>query len=89
VLVTGVKVADSKLTWNETLPGYLDLVAARGKYKPGSWDSKTTVSLVEGKLRIQYDITNFDVDPDTLQRTPLKEKVQTFVAKEIEQKPGR
>jgi hypothetical protein len=89
ILVTGVKVTAGKLSWNETLPGYLDLVASKGTYKPGSWDSKTTCSLVAGKLRIEYDITNFDVDPDTLKRTPTKDKLPTFVATEIDQKPGR
>jgi hypothetical protein len=77
-----MKVVDGKLTWKETLPGYLDLVTAKGKYKPGSWDSSNTFSLVDGKLRCEYDITNFNIDPDTLQRTPMKEKPQFFVATE-------
>jgi hypothetical protein len=89
MLITGMKVADGKLYWNETLPGYLDLIAAGGKYKPGSWDGKCTFSLVEGKLLIETEYTNFDVDPDTLKRTPSKEKLPPFTAREIELKPGR
>jgi hypothetical protein len=84
ILVMGMIVSGGKLTWNETLPGYLDLIASGGKYKPGSWDSKNTVSLNKGKLRIEYDITNFDVDPETLKRTPMKENLPLFVATEVE-----
>jgi hypothetical protein len=86
LLVTGMKVTDGKLKWKETLPGYLDLVAAKGKYKPASWDSSNTFSLVDGKLRCEYDITNFNVDPDTLQRTPMKEKLPLYVATESDLK---
>jgi hypothetical protein len=89
ILVTGMKLADGKVSWNETLPGYLDLVAARGKYRPGSWDSKSTFSVAGGKLQVEYDVTDYDVDPDTLKRTPTKAKQPPSVAKEIEQKPGR
>ena len=88
LLVTGVKVEGGKLSWNETLPGYLDLVTTKGKYKPGSWDSTSTFSLAGGKLRVEYDVTNFDVNPDTLKRTPTKDKFPTFSAKEI-QEPAR
>jgi hypothetical protein len=87
ILVTGVKVADGKLTWNETLPGYTDTFAAKGKYKPSTWDGKYTFAAVQGKLQTEYDQTNFDVDPDTLKRTPMKDKLPPFVSKEVVQKP--
>jgi hypothetical protein len=86
VLVTGVKVADGKLSWDETLPGYGDVPAAKGKYRARSFDGKYTFAVVDGKLRVEYDQTNFDVDPDTLKRTPTKEKLPSFVSLEIEQK---
>ncbi len=86
ILVMQVKVVDGKLSWNETQPGYGDFTAAKGKYKPGSFDGKYTFSIADGKLRTEYDYTRFDVDPDTLQRTPEKNKLPVFVATEIEQK---
>ena len=86
ILVAGMNVADGKLVWKETLPGYVDLIATKGKYKPGSWDSKYTFSVVEGKLRSEYDTKRFDVDPDTLKRTATDDKLPLFVAKEIDQK---
>jgi hypothetical protein len=82
ILVTGVKVADGKLTWNETLPGYVDLMASKGKYVPGSWDSKYTFSVGKGKLVSEYETKRYDVDPDTLKRTPTKDQVPVFLAKE-------
>jgi hypothetical protein len=87
VLVTGVKVTDGKLVWNETLPGYADFIAPRGKYKPCTWDSKYMFSLVEGKLWMEYQETaRYDVDPDTLKRTPTKDKLPPFVSKETDPK---
>jgi hypothetical protein len=87
ILVTGVKIGDGKLVWNETLPGYADFIAPKGKYKPCTWDSKYTLSVVEGKLWVEYQETNrYDVDPDTLKRTPTKDKLPLFVAKESDQK---
>jgi hypothetical protein len=86
ILVAGIKLADGKLTWNETLPGYVDLIATRGRYKPGSWDSKYTFSVVEGKLRTEYETKRFDVDPDTLKRTPSDDKIPLFVGKETDRK---
>ena len=84
VLVTGVKVAEGKLSWNETVPGYVDVMAAKGTYKPASFDASYTFSVVEGKLRTVYDEVFFDVDPDTLKRTPTKEKIPPMVANELE-----
>jgi hypothetical protein len=85
-LVTGMKVRDGKLIWNETLPGYGDIAGAKGTYKPGSWSVSATMSLVDGKLRIAAEQTNYDVDPVTLQRTPTKEKLPLFVTQEIGRK---
>jgi len=82
ILVTGVKVADGKLTWNETLPGYIDLMASKGTFVPGSFDSKYTFSVVKDKLVSEYETKRYDVDPDTLKRTPTKDQIPLFVAKE-------
>jgi hypothetical protein len=86
ILITGVKVADDKLTWSETQPGYGDYTAAGGKLKPGSYDATITLSVAGGKLRSRVDFTRFDVDPVTLKRTPEKDKVGPFVSEEIERK---
>jgi hypothetical protein len=52
------------------------LFAAGGKYKPGSWDSRYAFSMVDGKLLVEYEeMKRYDVDPDTLKRTPTKDKL--------------
>jgi hypothetical protein len=86
ILLTGIKVVDSKLQWNETLPGYLDLIAAGGKYKPGSWDATNAMSVENGKLKFRTDYTLYDVDPDTLKRTQRTDKLSPFISTEIDQK---
>ena len=83
-LITGVRVADDKVMWAEMQPGYGDYTAAGGKLKPGSYDATITLSVVGGKLRSRVDFTRFDVDPETLKRTPEKDKVPPFVSEEVE-----
>jgi hypothetical protein len=85
-LIKDVRVVDGKLLLSATLPGYEDFPASKGTFKPASFDEKSTLSVVDGKLRFEDDITFFDVDPDTLQRTPAKDKRLHVVADEIEQK---
>lgn len=85
-LITGMKVADGKLRWNETLPGYVDLPVPGGKYKPGTSDETVTIALVSGKVQVEMEQTNFYVDPDTLKRTPTKEKLPLLVMTEVDRK---
>jgi hypothetical protein len=63
ILITAARIVDGKLMLNETVPGYLDLLGPKGNYVPGSWDSKGTFSMVEGKLQAEWETTLFDVDP--------------------------
>jgi hypothetical protein len=89
ILITAARIVDGKLMLTETVPGYLDLLGPKGKYVPGSWDSKGTFSMVEGKLQAEWETTLFDVDPDTLKRTPRKDKLPPSNFKELEQKFSR
>ncbi len=89
ILITAARIVDGKLMLSETVPGYVDLVAPKGKYVPGSWDSKGTFSMVEGKLQAEWETTIFEVDPDTLKRTPRKENLPPSIFKEFEQKFSR
>ncbi len=84
ILLSGMKVVDGKLYWNETLPGYLDLIAAHGKYKPGSWDGTNTLSIENGKIQLKTEYTLFDVNPDTLKRTQRSDKIPPFISKEVD-----
>jgi hypothetical protein len=50
---------------------------------------KGTFSMVEGKLQAEWETTVFEVDPDTLKRTPRKDKMPQSIFKEFEQKFSR
>ena len=82
-IITGMRLSDGKLTWEATRPGYADAPAAGGTYKPAAIDGKETFLLEDGKLRNQTDLAFFDVDPDTLRRSPSPNKTLTLVAKEV------
>jgi hypothetical protein len=85
-LVTVMKVADGKLVWHTVSPGYTDILTRNGKLKPGALDIETTLSIADGKLRGDYRLTEYDVDPDTFKRTPTKDQQPRMVYKEIQQK---
>ncbi len=84
--VLALKVLDGKLSWNETLHGYLDFVAANVKYKPGSWDAINSLSVESGKCQMKTEYTLFDVDPDTLKRTQRPDKITPFISNKIDSK---
>ena len=88
-LVTGIRISDGKLGWNETVPGYIDLAAPGGQYKPGSTDEKETFSVIDGRLRLESIITVFEVDPGDAETHTEKEKPIEFLAEEPEKKSTR
>jgi hypothetical protein len=89
MLVTGMRVTDGKLGWLESVPGYLDMAAPGGKFQPGSTDETSTFSIVRGRLRLAGTSVVYDVDPETLKRTPKKEKPIVFVAEEADNKSSQ
>jgi hypothetical protein len=85
-VAAGVQVAfrEDQLTLKESGVLYGDQLAAKGEFKPGSSEGTTRLSLKEGKLRLDSDNAAFDVDPETLKRTPSKDKLPTITYMEIE-----
>ena len=59
-----------------------DFVAAKGTSKPVAIDGKARYVVKDGKLELHYEQTTFDVDPETLRRTPTKDKFPPQVSKE-------
>ena len=90
-LVTGIRISDGKLGWNETVPGYIPIWRLPGRpVQAGeATDEKETFSVIDGRLRFESIITVFEVDPETLKRTPKKEKPIEFLAEEPEKKSTR
>jgi hypothetical protein len=79
-----VAFRDDQLTLKESGVLYGDMLAAKGEFKPGSSEGTTRLSLEEGKLRLDSDNAAIDVDPETLKRTPSKDKLPTITYMEIE-----
>jgi hypothetical protein len=88
-LVTGVRLTDGRLSWRETVPGYMDIIAAGGKYKPYSTEGESVMTVVSGRLRLAVEVKLYDVDPDTLARTAMKDKPIQYLAEQPEKKPER
>jgi hypothetical protein len=85
---SGVRVdfRDGQLTLKESGVLYGDMLAADGAFKPGTFEGTSRLSLEGGKLRWDADGVAFDVDPETLKRTPSKDKLPTITYREIERK---
>jgi hypothetical protein len=50
---------------------------------------KETTKLDEGRMESDFMESEFDVDAETLKRTPTKDRLPTFVSWEVVEKPGR
>jgi len=77
-----------ELVVQETQFGYGDFVAAGGASKPIASDGRYRYAIEDGKLAVYYKQTTFDVDPETLQRTPTKDQFQIQISKEIGPPPS-
>jgi hypothetical protein len=82
-LVTAMRVVDGKLILEETLATYGDSPGPGGTYRPISADSKVVFSIVGGRLHEESDALTFDVDPDTLKRSPGRDKPLKVVWDEV------
>ncbi len=68
----------------QTTSLYDDFFGAAGAFKPGASRTKWTFSVEGGKLRLTTHDKAFDVDPETLERTPWKSERAPYVDNEIE-----
>jgi hypothetical protein len=71
------------LAVHETQAGYADVAVAGGTFKSVASDAKYRYAVEDGKLVVQLQQATFDVDPETLKRTPTQDKFPTQVSKEI------
>ena len=63
------EVEDDGLKSREQSLFYEDFFAAKGKWKPGASESRFHFHVEEGKLCIDAENLQFDVNPETLERT--------------------
>jgi hypothetical protein len=71
------------LVVQETQAGYADVAVTGGAFKPIASDGKYRYAVEDGKLVVHYQQTTFDVDPETLMRTPTQDKFPVQVSMEI------
>jgi hypothetical protein len=83
---TQMSIQDGQLVVKDFGILYYDYLIADGKFKPGTFEGTTRYSVEKGKLQSRWEGVTFDVDPETLQRTPSKDKLPPMIAKEIERK---
>jgi len=75
------------LVVHDSQAGYGDIAGATGQYKPGAYDGKYRYSVEKEQLVVNYEQTNYDVDPESIGRTPSAEKMPAQVSTEIEFPP--
>lgn len=75
---------DGVLEVEENMAGYADFVSADGSFTPRAVDGKYRYAVEHGKLAVHYQQRTFDVDPETLRRTPTADRFPDQVSREIE-----
>jgi hypothetical protein len=65
-----VSLEGDRLTMVGSTPLYDDYFAPGGKYKPGAGRTTNEFHVQDGKLRLRSHELGFDVNPETLIRTP-------------------
>lgn len=74
---------DDTLEVDERHVGYADVVSADGGYKPVATEGTYTYSVADAGLVVEYRQATFDVDPETLKRTPTSDEFPPQVSREI------
>jgi hypothetical protein len=87
-VVMGVQMDmhDNELVWREQPVLYWDRPGPLGRYRPAAMAGFGRLFLVEGKLRLEFDVIGYDVDADTLKRTPSKDKFPKLVSRQVDRK---
>jgi hypothetical protein len=63
---------------------YEDFFEAQGKWKPGASEVKVRFVLEGGKLRVDAENLQFDVDPKTLKKTRTADPPMKWTSKQLD-----
>lgn len=77
-----MRMEGEDLVVQETQVGYADFFAYGGTRKPMASDGLYRYSVQDGKLVLRFTQTTFNVDPDSLKRTPSGDVFPTQISKE-------
>jgi hypothetical protein len=87
VFLTRMWLEDGALVVHDTQTGYADFAAAAGTFKPIASDGTYRYTVKDGRLIVEYQQKTFNVDPETLRRTPTKEKLPAQLSQEVDFPP--
>ena len=87
IFVSRMRMEGGALIVHDSQAGYGDIAGAEGRSKPGAYDGEYRYSVEKEQLVVNYQQTNYDVDPESLRRTPSAEKMTAQVSHEIEFPP--
>jgi hypothetical protein len=62
---------------------YEDHYAEKGRYRPGATEARTRFSVTAGKVQGELVYTGFEVDPETLKRTPKSDPPIKWIITEV------
>lgn len=80
--VTGVRLGNGRLSWQEKEVVYRDQPSSGDAFRPVAFEAECAFYLEDGKVRYEYSGICMDVRPDSLERTPSDSVIPKFVAKE-------
>jgi hypothetical protein len=83
VFLIQMRLEGGTLVVKETQSGYADVPGAGGKYQAVASDGTYRYTVEDGKLLVQFQQTTYDVDPETLSRTPTGDSFPVQISKEI------
>jgi hypothetical protein len=75
-----LEVSDAGLRSREHTLFYEDFFEVKGRWKPGASETTLRFSLHKGKLRVQGENLQFDVDPKTLKKTRTADPPMKWVS---------
>ncbi|AIZ56972.1 hypothetical protein Mpt1_c11050 [Candidatus Methanoplasma termitum] len=77
-----IKLENNEFSWIEEQMLYRDQIGFDGKYRPIALRTKCRIFVDNGNTVYVHDVECFDVDPETLVRTPSETKYPRFISKE-------
>jgi hypothetical protein len=80
--VLGMRLDGGELSWREKEVVYRDQPGVNGATRSVAFEAKCRFFVQDGKARYEYDGASFDVDPDTLARTPSSAACPKFLSRE-------
>lgn len=80
--VSGVRLEGGELRWSERQLMYRDSPSGDGKYKPVAFDFEIRFYSEGGKAVFEYVPTFWNIDPQSMEKTPAADQYPPFVSRE-------